>query len=66
MAPPLQPGLYQIRYVPPHVVPPFVGGVRAVGIDLNTPILDLPAVPPARGGVDVVCNFSGFPCYPFP
>ncbi|KAJ2926957.1 hypothetical protein H1R20_g10150, partial [Candolleomyces eurysporus] len=46
---PLKPGLYRIHYVPPHVVPPFVGGVQAVGVDLASPVLALPDSPHIRG-----------------
>ncbi|KAJ2913999.1 hypothetical protein MD484_g6429, partial [Candolleomyces efflorescens] len=45
----LKPGLYQIRYVPPHVGPPFLGGVHAVGEDINKPIEALPLLPPLKG-----------------
>ncbi|KAJ2925939.1 hypothetical protein H1R20_g11161, partial [Candolleomyces eurysporus] len=46
---PLKPGLYQIRYVPPHITPPFFGGVNAVGEDINKPVAALPLIPPFRG-----------------
>ncbi|RXW21242.1 hypothetical protein EST38_g4603 [Candolleomyces aberdarensis] len=48
---PLKPGLYQIRYVPAHVIPPFVGGLTAVGEDINKPVAALPVltVPPYTG-----------------
>ncbi|RXW19805.1 hypothetical protein EST38_g6044 [Candolleomyces aberdarensis] len=45
----LKPGLYRIHYVPPHVVPPFVGGVQAVGVDLASPVLAMPDSPHIRG-----------------
>ena len=46
---PIKPGLYQIRFVPPHVTPPFLGGVIAVGEDINKPVEALPLVPPTPG-----------------
>ncbi|RXW21237.1 hypothetical protein EST38_g4608 [Candolleomyces aberdarensis] len=45
----LKPGLYQIRYVPAHITPPFLGGVHAVGEDINKPIEALPLFPPFKG-----------------
>ena len=45
----LKPGLYQIRYVTPHVTLPFLGGVHAVGEEINRAVEALPLVPPVKG-----------------
>lgn len=38
----LKPGRYQIRYIPPGITPPFVGGLYAVSTDIGQPILAEP------------------------
>ncbi|KAL9710901.1 hypothetical protein Ac2012v2_005441 [Leucoagaricus gongylophorus] len=41
----LEPGRYRIRYIPPGIAPPFVGGLYAVSTDIGQPILAEPLGP---------------------
>ena len=34
----LKEGIYEIRYVPEHIKPPFVGGLYATADEINAPV----------------------------
>ena len=71
---PLDQGVYRLRYCPDGK-PPGLGGVIAVGQDLDAPVRALPDIPEITGLKEVrpfpysrfslliqICLVEGFPC----
>ena len=58
----LEPGRYRIRYIPPGIAPPFVGGLYAVSTDIGQPILAEPLGPEHPS--QVVSSPHSFEQYP--